>query len=90
MAYEEILDDRLRLTQSYKEIIEVLRDSFALTDNEIARKLGYFDPNKIRPRRNELMKAGLVEEVGRRADRHSGKTSIIWDLTEKGRVLGKN
>ena len=89
LAYECLLNNPLQLTESYKQIIWALRDSFALTDNEIAKKLGYSDPNKIRPRRNELMKAGYVKEVGKRPDRYTKKTSIIWDLTEKSEKVKK-
>lgn len=87
LSYESIVGDDLKLTESYKEILSLLNNSFALTDNEMAKELGYADPNKIRPRRNELMKGRFLMEVGKRPDRHTKKTSIIWDITEKGKKI---
>jgi len=49
-----------------------------LTDREIARELGYGDPNKVRPRRFELMEMGLITEAGTRACRVSGRQALTW------------
>jgi len=49
-----------------------------LTDREIARTLGYSDPNKVRPRRFELMTFGLIEEAGKRRCSVSHKLAITW------------
>lgn len=83
LAFQQIMDNQLRLTDSYKEIINTLKESYGLTDFEMAKRLGYSDPNKIRPRRNELVKKGYIIEVGKRPDRYTKKTSIIWDLRNK-------
>lgn len=51
------------------------------TDREIARELDYDDPNKVRPRRYELMKLGLITEAGLRTCEVSGKVSLTWKIT---------
>jgi hypothetical protein len=49
-----------------------------LTDREIAEKLGYDDPNKIRPRRFELVEKGLLIELPKRICSVSGKKALAW------------
>lgn len=85
-AYQEVLGDSLALTESYKEIVEVLNKKYGFTAYEIARYCGYSDPNKVRPRMTELKKAGIIRTVGQRPDRITRKTSYMWDLTDKGRA----
>lgn len=48
------------------------------TDREIAEKLGYSDPNKVRPRRNELVKIGLVVCSGKRVCNVSHVKAMTW------------
>jgi len=36
------------------------------------------DPNKVRPRRFELMEMGLITEAGTRACRVSGRQALTW------------
>ena len=48
------------------------------TDRELTERLGYTDPNKIRPRRFELVDMGLAENKYKRPCRVSGKKSIVW------------
>jgi len=35
------------------------------TDREVADRLGFADPNRVRPRVTELVKAGVLVEVGK-------------------------
>lgn len=51
-----------------------------LTDREIARELGFMDPNKVRPRRHELMKLGLIVEEGTKKCTVTGRTAITWKI----------
>jgi hypothetical protein len=44
------------------------------TDREMMRRLGYSDPNAVRPRITELTAAGLLVEVGQVPDSVSGKS----------------
>lgn len=63
-----------------RDIITLLQKNRPLTDREIANTLGYKDPNKVRPRRNELVKNGLLEEAERRVCAVGLKQSIAWKL----------
>ena len=53
------------------------------TDLEIADKLGFKDPNRIRPRRNKLVKLGLIVDAGRRECSISHMTAHIWRVAKK-------
>lgn len=59
-------------------ILDVIRTYGPITDKEIAERLCVPDPNYVRPRRFELVEAGLVEEHVKRKCRVTGKTSIAW------------
>lgn len=72
------------LTERYSKILQALRKSPDMTDCEIAHMLGYYDPNKVRPRRNELVKYGLVGESQKRKCHITGKTAITWYVTDLG------
>lgn len=50
----------------------------SLTDRELTLRLGYADPNKIRPRRNELAKGGFIYSTGKRTCLVSGKMAMEW------------
>jgi hypothetical protein len=85
MAYLDVVGKPMVLTANYRAIIRVLKENpYGLTDYEIAIKNGYADPNKFRPRRNELEKGGFVFEAGKRPCNITGKTAIIWKLTQNG------
>ena len=51
------------------------------TDMEISKFLKRDDPNYVRPRRNELVKKGLVVENGKRIDKFTNRKAIIWKIT---------
>ena len=71
----------------YKQIIEVLKGQ-QLTAKEIANAMYFkgFIPNDERnfsaPRLTELMKQGVVEQVGKKKCAWSGKTVTIFALRE--------
>lgn len=48
------------------------------TDMEITKGLGYSDPNKVRPRRKELLDAGHIVDAGIKRDRFTGKIAHTW------------
>ena len=48
------------------------------TDMEIARCLGYADPNRVRPRRKELADGQLIIPAGKRPCSVTGKTAMTW------------
>lgn len=58
------------------------RHIFYPTDKEIAKYLGFSDPNKVRPRRNDLMKHGFIREAEKRKCTIGGKESLTWDAYE--------
>ena len=69
--------------ETKRQIISLLQQHQSLTDREISSILGYDDPNKIRPRRNELVKLGIVEEDCKRICLIGGKLSIAWRLNQE-------
>jgi predicted ArsR family transcriptional regulator len=57
---------------------------------EIADKLGFSDLNSVKPRLNELLKAGAIKEVGTRISRRSGKPNTVYQLIKKVAPGGNN
>ena len=53
------------------------------TDRELSEFLGYADPNKVRPRRNDLVRLGCVVECGKRVCGVSGKLALTWKVMER-------
>jgi len=81
--------------QVKRDIIELLQTHPNLTDREMASILSYNDPNKVRPRRNELSnqernkktnqfirEAILIEDVKREC-LVTGKLCIAWKLSRE-------
>ena len=59
----------------YEQILYYLIGSSApLTDREIMRGLGYTDPNAVRPRITELVKAAKLIERDNKRDMETGRT----------------
>jgi hypothetical protein len=50
------------------------------TDMEIADRLGYADPNRVRPRRYELVELGFIINTGKRVCKVSKKKAMIWKV----------
>ena len=48
------------------------------TDLELTRFMGYYDPNKVRPRRNDLARLGRVVEHCKRKCTVSGRAAWTW------------
>ena len=48
------------------------------TDRELTKRLGYEDPNKVRPRRKELVDMGFIKEVAKRPCEVTKKTVTVW------------
>jgi len=81
LAYRDLVSHPLELSGRYREYLDALRCmGHPATDLEVARFRGHGDPNYFRPRRNELVKLGLVCEAGRRVCCVSGKLAIVWWL----------
>ena len=74
------------LGERQMEYVMELRDiGHPSTDLEVAEHAGHMDPNYFRPRRNELVKKGLVVEDCTRTCRVSGRMAKTWRLRD-GRV----
>ena len=76
LAYKDI---QLHLSDRYREYLDALREvGQPSTDLEVSRFAGHSDPNYFRPRRNELVKMGLIVEIGKRECSVSKKTALVW------------
>lgn len=80
--------------QTQRQIIQLLQKNKNMTDREMANALGYKDPNKVRPRRNELVQGkkdkegntvipSIIIEDEKRICQIGGKLSIAWKLNEE-------
>lgn len=76
-----------RLGRRQYEVLKAIRDlnmhGIHPTDREIAKLLGYADPNKVRPRRHELMEYELIAEAGKKICSVSGKLAITWRISSR-------
>jgi hypothetical protein len=84
-AYHTLEDLGQRQWQVYHAIQQLWFKQGGPTDREIARYLGYSDPNKVRPRRKELLDAGLIVEGGKRVCSVSGIVAYTWIISRKGK-----
>ena len=62
----------------YDEIWEHTMRGVYPTDRELAQSMGESDPNRVRPRRHELMAGGFIEEAGKRPCLVTGRKAITW------------
>lgn len=74
-AYRE-LQPKLSIRQ--KQVLWFIRAFPNSTDRELTKLMGYTDPNKVRPRRKELLDIGKITESGKRTCKVSGKTALTW------------
>lgn len=81
-TYSESQFNQAFRQETKRQIIELLQQHHDMTDREIAFRLGYADPNKVRPRRNELVKHDIVEEDCKRECSIGHKLSISWRLNQ--------
>ena len=78
-SLQSYLDLQGFISVRHREYLEALRGvGHPATDLEVSRFAGHSDPNYFRPRRNELVKMGLVVEAGQRVCGVSGKTCLVW------------
>lgn len=76
-AFNEIKPE---LGDRQKIVLDAIKKLGCPTDLEIACYLGHSDPNKVRPRRNELMKAGIITECEKRECSISHRTVFSWRI----------
>lgn len=83
-AHESIDKERRRVA-----ILRALRAYGAMTAEEITERLFVagdipaFDHNAVRPRLTELKADGILEVVGKRESRRSGRNTAIWSIKEE-------
>lgn len=66
--------------QKRKEQILAAWGLGAMSAREIARRLGYSDLNMVRPRINELVKAGKLVEAGKKYDVFTDRNVTCWRM----------
>ena len=90
-AYMEIISDPSSLNDRYQDILVAVDEmGVPVSDYEIAEHLSYEDPNKVRPRRFELVNKyykPFLEEKGKRECKRTGKRVFVWGLTKQGELL---
>ena len=69
------------LGQRHELILEALRSIQPATAYEVARFLGFSDPNAVRPRIHELLERGCVQEAGIRKCNVTNSRAIEWIVT---------
>ena len=79
-AHEEIKPQKEPRRQ---QIIEAITEYGPMTVDELMDKLGYHDPNQVRPRLTELTQAGALHTIGKRTSRRSGKMVAVWAINEQ-------
>lgn len=57
-----------------KAVLDVIHRLKSATDRDVMVSLGFNDPNAVRPRITELIKEGVLQEVGSSEDVITGKT----------------
>ena len=63
-----------------EQVYEFLRsNTCGCTDEEIQIGLG-MNPNTQRPRRIELVRAGLVRDSGIKRKTNSGRDAVVWEV----------
>jgi hypothetical protein len=56
---------------------------FAMTDREIAERMGFADLNQVRPRISEMINLGFLRECGKVKDSVTGKTVRIVEVNKE-------
>ena len=69
-----------KLGHLQKQVYDAIKILGCPTDLEIAKFLGYSDPNKVRPRRNDLLKMQFITDCERRICSVSGRLSYSWRI----------
>lgn len=75
LSYYDLLPD---LGFKQQAIFEAIRNNPGLTARELQKVMHYNDPNKVRPRINELYNLGLVYANDKKKCTVSNKTCYVW------------
>ncbi len=82
-TFYELMEEG-KLGERQKRTFEGFRKYGHHTDLEMVRILHLMEPNQLRPRRNELVKVGVLEEKDRRKCEVSSRRAIVWGLVRHG------
>ena len=69
-----------------QQIIAAIAEHGPMTVDELMDRLGYHDPNRVRPRLTELTQSGALCTVGKRQSRRSGRQVAVWAINEQKRA----
>jgi len=81
LAYHSLDDLGERQLKVFNAIRQMNSRGRYPTDREVAKFLGYADPNKVRPRRNDLARVGMVVPYEKRKCKVSDKLAWTWRAT---------
>ena len=82
-AHEEIKPQKEPRQQ---QIMEAITEHGPMTVDELMNRLGYYDPNQVRPRLTELKQDGALCVIGKRLSLRSGRTVAVWATNEQKRT----
>lgn len=84
-AHEDIVP---RKESRRQQLLDTIIEYGPMTVDELMDRLGYHDPNRVRPRLTELTQAGALCTIGKRRSRRSGKMVAVWAINEKRTAPG--
>gem|GEM_PF-3465606 len=87
LSYLDIVNAPNFISEAQKNIFRAIHDLVEGTDQEIKVHLGFNDPNKVRPRRKELLDLGLIVDCGTRLCGVTGRTVHSWAINVKTEVM---
>lgn len=73
-AYEQVEPRSIRM-----KIADLLTNEGGMTSSEIMERMGYSNPNTVRPRLTELKADGVIQAVGKRKNRY-GANEAVWEI----------
>jgi len=78
-SYKQIKESGQDITDREKVylVLKLIPNS---TDSEIAFILEFDDPNKVRPRRKELLDEGIIESNGKRLCKITKRLCYVWRI----------
>lgn len=73
-AYERVEPRSIRM-----KITDLLTNEGGMTSSEIMERMGYSNPNTVRPRLTELKADGVIQAAGKRKNRY-GANEAVWEI----------
>lgn len=64
----------------HQQIMQAIAEHGPMTVDEMMDRLGYHDPNKVRPRVTELAQVGALCAIGKRQSPRSGRMVAVWAI----------